>query len=798
MNDQFKYSSLRAKEARAGRLLDKFGLRVFLILYIAFLIASALGMLFYLKSSLGWLALGLAIILIMLMYWVKHALINQPRGKTDQLTDLLATELLAVLPKNPTPQQLVQAITKTNSGRFLLVRFQLPVQLVETCAMTLDQDSIPIFQKAREIYQSTNSEQISGAVLTVAIIESSPNYEVTLNSIGLSAKDLHEGIVWYNYLHGLVRDAQKSRRTGGIGRDLAFGYTPLLDRFGHNVSAQREYADKTRILQTTRQEILEKIIQNLSQPGRRNAALVGSYGCGRTTITNALAEMLLDANSKIPNELRFNQIISLDASALISAAKEPGELENLVMAILNEAYMARNVIISLDNAHLFFEEGTGSVDISNVIQPVLEAGNLRMILELDQQHFLEISARNSALANVLNRIMITPTDEQETLKVLEDQIPIVEFQNKVTYTYQSLVEAYRLSDRYIHDIEMPGKAKVLLESAVNFAENGLVTQRSVQQAVEKTQGVKVQTATTSEDKNRLLNLEELLHERMVDQMPAVQAVSDALRRAATGVRNENRPIGTFLFLGPTGVGKTELSKALSEVYFNGESEIVRIDLNEFVTEQDVARLIADGADDPMSLTAQVMKKPFSVVLLDEIEKAHPLVLTTLLQLLDEGILRDTKNHEVSFRDCIIIATSNAGANEIRQYIEQGREVSDFQEEFTNHLIMSNQFKPEFLNRFDEICIFKPLSKTDLEQILELNMASINKTLAPQKISVTIDDDAKATLIEKGYDPRLGARPLRRVLQKTVENFVAKSMLRGDTQTGDTLHLTANDIASSAE
>ena len=455
--------------------------------------------------------------------------------------------------------------------------------------------------------------------------------------------------------------------------------------------------------------------------------------------------------------------------------------------------MARNVIISLDNAHLFFKDGTGSVDISNVIMPVLEAGGLPMILELDQQYFLEISARNSALANVLNRIIITPTNEVETIKVLEDQIPIVEFQHKVIYTYQSLVEAYRLSDRYIHDVEMPGKAKLLLESAANFAENGLVTKKSIQQAVEKTQGVKVQLANSSEDKNRLLNLEDLLHQRMVDQIPAVNAVSNALRRAAAGVRNQNRPIGTFLFLGPTGVGKTELAKALSQVYFNGESEIIRIDLNEFVTEQDVNRLIADGSQDPMSLTAQAMKKPFSVVLLDEIEKAHPLVLTTLLQLLDEGILRDTKNHEVSFRDCIIIATSNAGANEIRTYIEQGKKVEEFQEEFTNILISSNQFKPEFLNRFDEICIFKPLSMEDLMQILELNLASINKSLEPQKVSVTLDDDAKAILVKRGYDPRLGARPMRRIMQKTVENFVAKSMLSGQTQTGDKLHITAADL-----
>ena len=793
MNDTFNYNNIRAREARVGKILGKTIFRVLAIVYVIALFFSSIFIMFYLRNSLGWLAIALAIPIIMLLHWTSHYLVKQPKGPTNSINDLLATEVLALLPKNPTPQTIAKIIPQTNSGRFLMIRYQLSTILLDTIAMSMTEDATPIFQKAYEIYQKTNSEKISAEILAVALIEASPSYESTLNSMSLSIQDLYEGVVWYNYLHGLVRDAKKPRRTGGIGRDLAFGYTPLLDRFGHNVSAQREHADKTRILQSTRQEIIEKIIQNLSQNGRRNAALIGNYGCGRTTITNALAETLLDADSKIPRHLKFNQIISLDASALISASQAPGELENLVIAILNEAYMARNVIISLDNAHLFFKDGTGSVDISNVIMPVLEAGGLPMILELDQQYFLEISARNSALANVLNRIMITPTNEVETIKVLEDQIPIVEFQHKVIYTYQSLVEAYRLSDRYIHDVEMPGKAKLLLESAANFAENGLVTKKSIQQAVEKTQGVKVQLANSSEDKNRLLNLEDLLHQRMVDQIPAVNAVSNALRRAAAGVRNQNRPIGTFLFLGPTGVGKTELAKALSQVYFNGESEIIRIDLNEFVTEQDVNRLIADGSQDPMSLTAQAMKKPFSVVLLDEIEKAHPLVLTTLLQLLDEGILRDTKNHEVSFRDCIIIATSNAGANEIRTYIEQGKKVEEFQEEFTNILISSNQFKPEFLNRFDEICIFKPLSMEDLMQILELNLASINKSLEPQKVSVTLDDDAKAILVKRGYDPRLGARPMRRIMQKTVENFVAKSMLSGQTQTGDKLHITAADL-----
>ena len=398
-----------------------------------------------------------------------------------------------------------------------------------------------------------------------------------------------------------------------------------------------------------------------------------------------------------------------------------------------------------------------------------------------------------AYVNALNKIVVEPANEEETLKILQDQIPVLEYQHHVTYTYYSLLEAYRMSDRYIHDVEMPGKAKILLESAASYAINGLVTEASVQQAIEKTEGVKVQVASNEEDKSRLLNLEQLIHGRMIDQVEAVKTVSDALRRAAAGVRNSNRPIGTFLFLGPTGVGKTELAKALSEVYFNGESQIVRLDLNEFVTEADVNRLIADGAKDALSLTAQVMKKPFSVVLLDEIEKAHPQVLTTLLQLLDEGILRDEKNREVSFRDTIVIATSNAGAEQIRHYIESGQNLADFKEQFTDNLINSGQFKPEFLNRFDEICIFKPLSKEDLFQVIGLIINSVNKELAPRKISVNLTDDAKELLVEHGYDPRLGARPMRRIVQKTVENLVARAVLSGEIGAGAEVSITREQI-----
>jgi ATP-dependent Clp protease ATP-binding subunit ClpC len=359
--------------------------------------------------------------------------------------------------------------------------------------------------------------------------------------------------------------------------------------------------------------------------------------------------------------------------------------------------------------------------------------------------------------------------------------------------YQALREAYRLSERYVHDLAMPGRAVKLLESAANYADNGLVSAISVQRAIEETIGIKVSAVQGDDEREKLLNMEELIHQRMINQKRAVNVVSDALRRARAGVRNQDRPIGTFLFLGPTGSGKTELAKSLAAIYFGGENRLIRLDMNEYSVSNDVARLIADGADDSTSLTAQVMKQPFSVILLDEVEKAHPNVLAVFLQLLDEGILRDVKNREVSFRDAIIIATSNAGADRIREYIDRGMDIEQFEEPFINELIASNQFRPEFLNRFDEIVMFRPLNKDELVQVVDLILADVNKTLALQKVSVTVTEEAKLYLVDVGYDPRLGARPMRRVVQRAVENTVAKQVLSGVVEAGGKVEITLEQV-----
>ena len=789
---KFDYHSTRAQKARIGNMLGKTRQPLF-IMTAAVLALLGIGLL-VIGMSLGWALIGFAAIPYSYHLWFENDLkhLKSPKDATD-MDQLLSSDILGQLPENPSPQNIAAAVANVASGQFISVRFGISANMLNHLASPDPNDMPALWKEADDIRKKTGLERISASVLATAIIRLFPDYDKILAQVNLDDEDLYAGVRWHQHLRDLVDDYNKPKHTGGIARDWSFGYIPLLTRFGQNISSQIAAGGFLRVEIPSHLEAIDQLIDTFGTGGRQNAVLVGAPGSGKTTVINAFAAKLLDAKANIPGNLKFRQVFILDSSSLLAAAPGRGQLEDLIMSVLGEAYSAKNVIICLDNAQLFFEEGVGSVDLTNVLQPILEAGRLRIILSMDEQRFLQISQRNPAVSNSLNRINVIPASQAETLLVMQDHLLKLEFQRHVTYTYQSLKEAYRLSERYIFDLAMPGRAIKLLESAASYHENGLVTINSVQQAIEKTMNVKVSVASQTNDRERLLKMEELIHKRMINQTRAVGVVSDALRRARAGVRNQNRPIGTFLFLGPTGVGKTELAKALAEVYFEGEDQIIRMDLNEYVRSEDVSRLIADGADDPTSLTAQVMKQPFSVILLDEIEKAHPLVLTTFLQLLDEGVLRDIKNREVSFRDAIIIATSNAGADRIREYIDRGYELEQFEEQIVNELISSNQFRPEFLNRFDEIVIFRPLNKPELLQVIDLMLAGVNKTLALQKVSVVVDDDAKQLLVDRGYDPRLGARPMRRVVQRAVENVVAKQMLAGEASAGSEIRITLDQV-----
>lgn len=784
-------NSRRARQARLSVLLASRFWRGLLVISVLVLMISG-GWLLYAGSLLGWMVVTLAAWPLMVLVWYDWWLKDLPVAKSAQsIDDILEPALLGKLHVGINPKQLAQIAARERGGIFFATRFGLGPNFVSMLSSEDPADLAAIWQTARQFQRELQMPTLSTPVVIAALVRNIPDRDKLLAQMQLTFEDVLAGIKWYHHLEKLMAESQQRKTGGGIGRDMSFGYTPLLGRFAQNISMQTAGGTLLREVDGHTQ-LINELTKQLST-GRQNAVLVGPAGAGKTTLVYALAEKLLQPDSNVPGDLRYCQIMALDPATLIASAGERGALESLVGRLITEAHAAKNVILFFDNAELFFGDQVGAVDLRNVLMPVLEGGGVRMVLSLDEQQFLKLNRDSPALAQQLNRIMVPGMDEASTMLVCEDQVLFYEYDHDVTYMHQALKAAYRLGQRYVSDQAMPGQALQILQAAAAQAENGLVTASGVEKAVEKTFGVKVGSARSEDERQVLLNLESLLHERMINQTRAVSVVSNALRRARSGVRNQNRPIGSFLFLGPTGVGKTELAKALAAVYFGGEDHIVRVDLNEFGQSGDASRLIADAAKDPHSLTAQIAKQPFSVVLLDEIEKAHSNVLNTLLQMLDEGILRDATGREVSFRDAIVIATSNAGADKIRQYISDGKKPEEFEEEFVNGLIDIGQFRPEFLNRFDEITVFRPLKPDELLQVVDLILAGVNKTLAQQSIKVEVAADAKKKLVEAGNDPRLGARPMRRVVQRSVENIVAKKLLEGKVAPGTTVQVHLDEI-----
>lgn len=741
-------------------------------------------------ESRGFLLLSAASATLMLILWNKGELrqLHKAHGHSS-IDGLLDPEVLANLRGNaPSAKDVWQAAKNTEASYFFQNRFMLHPSIFDQLLSKEPNSANIVWERAESLRKKYALPDYPAAVIIAALLKSVPNIDQLLSQAKLEMNDIESGIAWLSSILAKRELASKRQHFGGLGRDLAYGYTPILGRLGHNISHEVEsygFFEDTSV----HDQIVDQMV-NAMGSGNSELALVGEVGSGRTTSVYAFAKRLL-VPGDVPPSIRHHQVVGLDAPSLISHARNPGELENLMIQLLNEAIRAKNIILFFDDAYVFFSEGTGSVDLSKVLLPVLETGSVRTIFALSPKE-LQLLGSASSIVSRLQRMHVQPSDEVSTIHVLRDRVLIYEHQHKVLFTNQALREAFRLGSRYVDDQVMPGAALSVLKSAAPLAKDGYVTAEVVQRSVEASQGVKL-THAGQDESAKLLSLEDDLHKYVINQKQAVSVIADALRRSRSGVGNPERPIGTFLFLGPTGVGKTELSKALARVYFGSEESIVRVDMNQFVSPEDVDRLVTPMLGKQLGFLGQMRKQPFSVVLLDEIEKAHPNVVNLLLQMLDEGVMKDIDNKAVSFKDAIIIATSNAGADKIRQMIEDGEDIVAAQEKLTDHIIEQKIFAPEFVNRFDEVVMFRPLSPEELLSVVDLIIASINKTLDSQKVQVELTESAKKWLVEKGYDQRLGARPMRRVAQKYVENILAKKLLEKSASSGSLVKLDVADF-----
>lgn len=785
MREEVDLSSTRA---RKSRLAHTFGNGLQAALLWAGIGLTVAGV-YYLTIGeiprVGYGSLSIATALLILVLWSHYDLgkvaLNLP---PKQIDDILEKHLLAALRKPVTPKSAWRAAMRCPEAKFLCNHLLLTPQQIEDGLSDNEQDMAIVWRQANALIEPELIPDLHAGTLAAALIASSPNAMTVLTSYKLTSKDLIEVLGWLDRQLSYMR--QPKPYFGGIGRDWATGFTPTLEQFSQNMSQVVEHTGGFAHYYS-HSDVIDGMINSLERD--TGVALIGPDGAGKTTLVYGLAQRLLEGRDA---RLQYYQVVSLNASFILSHTGN--QLERLMLELFGEAVAAGNIILFLDDAELFFNQGVGSFDMSQILLPVLKNRRIKIIAAFTPTDWQQLQASHQALTNSFTSISVKEPDEAAIYKVVEDTALIMEHQNKLLISYEAIHEAYRLSGQYLQDQAYPGKVVHLLEQALPYANQGVMARETIQAALEKTRGVKVSTAQAPEA-DMLLNLEDRIHSRMINQSRAVNVVASALRRGRAGVSNPKRPVGSFLFLGPTGVGKTELARSLAAVYFGDEHQMIRLDMSEYQRPEDVSRLLAGGGQNNRSLLLAIREQPFSVVLLDEIEKAHPSILNLFLQMLDEGQLTDEQGRPASFRSSIIIATSNAGAAEITGRVREGASLDNFERPLIDKLIGDGQFRPELVNRFDEVVLFRPLNEEELAQVAGVMLKEVNRTLAPQQIQVELTPAALKQIVHQGYDPEFGARPMRRIIQKTVENAVAVKILRGETQPGSVITLDIPDLAS---
>ena len=661
-----------------------------------------------------------------------------------------------------------------------------------------------IIMRALEIAKAETHHQIEVGDVFVALCELDSQVNKYISDIKLDVSDIANVVYWQtNVIRSVILykkrmfDPENLRLTGGIGKDWAYGFTPMLRQFSHDLTRTIAGGGINLEIIGHDQEIKE-MEEDLNRGVGGNVVLVGEPGVGKKTTLLGFAKKVYEG--KAAGALSNKHIIQIDIDSLLSRAGS-GEITARVSEILNEAASAGNVIIFIENLQNLLSSGdAGKVNAAEVLIPYLEARDLHLVGTMNIADYNKYVAPNGSLAERFSRINVTEPNKAEMVRILEDVVPEIEYQTKSLVTYNALKEAIVLADKYILNLPNPEKSINLLDGAVAKAtsERGktIVTPQDVHYYVSEKFDVPT-GEVAADEKKKLLELETILHKRVIGQNEAINAIANAMRRSRAGVSDNKKPIGSFLFLGSTGVGKTETSKALAEAYFGDEGRMIRFDMSEYQNKADIYRLIGSniaGDETLGSLTTAVREQPFSLILLDEIEKAHPEILNLFLQVLDEGRLKDGSGREVSFTNTIIISTSNAGANLIRQSIESGIEYEKIKLALINYVQEKGIYRPEFINRFTAVIVFSSLNQEEIVQIAGLMIDRLKAVVYNNKgVKVEISQDGISRLAQLGFDPQMGARPMERTIQEKIEDILAKKLLSGELKKGDSITFRAKDI-----
>ena len=539
---------------------------------------------------------------------------------------------------------------------------------------------------------------------------------------------------------------------------------------------------------------IARVIEILGRRKKNNPMLIGEPGVGKSAIVEGIA--LRIASGDISPALAKKRILSLDIASVVAGTKYRGDFEKRLKAIIKEAQTNPDLILFIDEFHTIVGAGgaSGSLDAANMLKPALARGELQCVAATTMDEFTKIVEKDGALDRRFQKIVVEPTDVAESIEILRHLKPHYEEFHHITYTDEAVESAVRLTDRYLSDRSLPDKAIDALDEAGSMVRLNLarkkggadtVTAEDIASVVSKMTGIPVNKVAESEG-NRILRMKKRLQARIIGQDEAIDKVVRAIQRGRAGLKDPNRPIGTFLFFGPTGVGKTQLARSLAEYLFDSEENMVRIDMSEYMEKFSVSRLIGAppgyvGYEEGGQLSERVRRKPYCVVLLDEIEKAHPDIFNLLLQVMDEGRLTDSNGRVVDFKNTIVIMTSNVGSREVEEYgngigfATAGRKLDSDRKNVVAKAV-KKAFPPEFINRVDEQIYFNSLTREDIERIIDIELKGLKKRALEAGYRINVTPAAKRFVAEAGYDPAYGARPLKRAITQYIEDPVAEFII----------------------
>jgi len=626
-----------------------------------------------------------------------------------------------------------------------------------------------------------------------ALSKIEPNLKEALRRKKLKKEDIDNLNFWQESLFKKIRDNERwwdrenLSKVGSVARDWASGFTPTLDRYSSDLTDFVRRSGFAEIIGHEKETAQAERV--LVRENENNVLLVGDNGVGRASIVRSIAQRCY-LNKSLP-ELNSKRFVELSMSSIITKAGSLDEIEVILDQCLREASYASNIILVLSDFDNYINdsEKAGSADISSLISPYLRIGEFKFIAITSYKGLHKYIELKPQVLSLFQKITVSEASKDETILLLEKEIPFMEYKYKIFITYPTILKIIELSEKYIQDSPFPKKAIMLLDDVavyVSGLKEKIVTEIHVENVISEKTEIPVGNITADE-RDILLNLENLIHERIINQVEAVDEISASLRRARSQIKTKNGPMGTFLFLGPTGVGKTETAKALAEVYFGSESKMIRFDMSEFQTDNDIRRFIGDEKDIGL-LATKVKETPFALVLFDEIEKSHPNILNLLLQILDEGFMTNSIGRRVDFQNTIIIATSNAGYQIILDGIKENKPTESLRQEILDYIFKEGIFRPELVNRFDAMVIFRALTKENLFKIADLRFKKLQQNLLRKQINLEVPDKLKMKIVELSYNPQFGAREMRRVIQDKVENALAKAFLADDVKEGDTIYI----------